>query len=1168
MCVQRRRRHCHFDRKCASPTDCLPSDNAVAMLEPLRSAHEVLSSEARLRSSYAAPSDNGLKEVTTRGLYARETNRTQPITQEEKTTCSGGIAQRLEALRKSGEDWQKRVDKSKQDITTSDIGASSPVSVLRKDAKIIEVQKSPSIGDRKSWLESSSESWRQRVQESDASQFTVAGKMGISESAAQLSDRKKKTPKQEKFSAAASSKAEVLRRIHQQGTPVLPAIFKSKSMPNAAEELSRLKAEEEERPRILIPKADNETFTSFFESVLPSSKDDKLDISEAAFDAIVSDNVKLGQRKQISVRRKRQTKGNPLKKLASRTDIQTEYVEVRTDVAEKELKRMNIEKLAKSSDLALSALAGLASTEDFRRVQLKKSDDTNSLLPNRDLILIQVKGRRHVQTRLVEPSVSSLNHGDVFVLVTPSTVYCWIGRHSNVIERAKATDVAQSIQSKKDLLFKGTSEVKIIDDEKEDNSKEAQAFFKLLGGTADDCNPAGDPGEDLWFEAAVVDTNMVYTVEGDALVPYDKYWGMQPRVEMLQPDKAYVFNFGSEVYVWLGKLVPSEMRDLSVRLAEEQCKAGFNYSDCDINPLFPRAGPEEQKSMASDVRPNWTLFAKVNQHMEPVLFKEKFLDWPDDAKLIRVKNKAQEDSKAESLDSELKPCDAKELLERRPNEPDLELSGSHLGRGLEYYDSLERRQYYINTLAIKVWHITEYEHRTLPESSYGQFYSGDTYVVRWQYAVSQTGRHLSGQRSRHVAAGRERCAYFFWHGRDSTVTEKGACALLTVELDEERGPHVRVLQGREPPCFLNLFKGKMVVYNGKRQEEAVDSGDWHMFVVRGECPLEAALVETPVGVQNLRSRGSFLVLSRSTGRMYLWHGTKCSPHSLEVAQAAAKAIVEETPTEMAIAKDVELKLTEVREGAEERGFWDAFGGDKKKKQHLFVSLLDSTLDFDFTPRLFHMTLVSGTFEANEVFCPFQKTDVPCAYPFLQSDLYNAPQPAVFFLDNRHEMYIWQGWWPANDSETGLPRIPNSSEKVRWNTTRRLAMETALHYSQETNPSDPPKVYLVFAGLEPVEFTCLFPEWQDRDDIATINIREDRTHGDRLSVQETLAQLTKTHYTLEELKSVPLPEGVDPQRLESYLTDEDFEAVFECTKAKFYGLPNWMQNKHKKQAGLF
>lgn len=53
-----------------------------------------------------------------------------------------------------------------------------------------------------------------------------------------------------------------------------------------------------------------------------------------------------------------------------------------------------------------------------------------------------------------------------------------------------------------------------------------------------------------------------------------------------------------------------------------------------------------QESMRSDLRPNWTLFAKVNQHMEPVLFREKFLDWPDDAKLIRVKTQAQEDSKA------------------------------------------------------------------------------------------------------------------------------------------------------------------------------------------------------------------------------------------------------------------------------------------------------------------------------------------------------------------------------------------------------------------------------------------------------------------------------------------------------------------------------------------
>ena len=42
------------------------------------------------------------------------------------------------------------------------------------------------------------------------------------------------------------------------------------------------------------------------------------------------------------------------------------------------------------------------------------------------------------------------------------------------------------------------------------------------------------------------------------------------------------------------------------------------------------------------------------------------------------------------------------------------------------------------------------------------------------------------------------------------------------------------------------------------------------------------------------------------------------------------------------------------------------------------------------------------------------------------------------------------------------------------------------------------------------------------------------------VKEALSKLSKLQYSIEELTKTPLPEGVDPLRLEDYLSDEDFK----------------------------
>lgn len=70
------------------------------------------------------------------------------------------------------------------------------------------------------------------------------------------------------------------------------------------------------------------------------------------------------------------------------------------------------------------------------------------------------------------------------------------------------------------------------------------------------------------------------------------------------------------------------------------------------------------------------------------------------------------------------------------------------------------------------------------------------------------------------------------------------------------------------------------------------------------------------------------------------------------------------------------------------------------------------------------------------------------------------------------------------------------------------------------------------------------------------------------ISEMLAQMTQTEYPLEVLKARPLPEGVEPTRLELYLTSADFEVALGVSRAEFEQLPVWKQTKLKKERGLF
>jgi hypothetical protein len=477
--------------------------------------------------------------------------------------------------------------------------------------------------------------------------------------------------------------------------------------------------------------------------------------------------------------------------------------------------------------------------------------------------MIMIKGKTKIIPEHVEISWQAMDHSCCFVLDAGQSIYTWYGRNSNLFEKARAHEIARSINDVERLK---RSQLVLI----EDGEPEPE-FWKLLG--AADGNPpvlpAGVRGSDAeWEKHQDISLFRITNHTGKVEVQTIAKDVRRLKRSLVDDRSTFVIKAKNFVWIYVGKLSSGEERSIANPLAQKFLQS---------LPVWARGNTR-----------------RVVQNAEPVLYQELFVDW-NQTRLDVFEKKRQESVK-------------NKIAARRIATPANELAAVMMSGHKEAAKEEDVYPAGFDTgdksCNVKIYQVTTTGKRLLSTDQFGFFNENLSYIV---VIILMEGTVMN-------------MAAYFWAGKRCKTEDKdylyfklGFMPQMLKALEEKGGkpPRVfRIRQGKEPLHFMDVLHGEMVITTSENPEENA------LFHVKGRGnKLLTLAVQVPIATSRLNSGDSFVLQHIDSNTIFVWLGNGCNKAEAELA------------TNLPGILDPECEnVVTLMEGEETDEFWSVIGG--------------------------------------------------------------------------------------------------------------------------------------------------------------------------------------------------------------------------------------------------